>query len=205
MTLPAEAFVSSRSWRTASRAPRRRRRRAAGSSGNASIISSRTSWRTAGTSTSGTSSSSSSWICRTSFAGPSLVAQAPVHADHRELDDVGGRALDHGVDREPLAERAHLPVRRAQLRDRPATAEHRHRVAALAGLVDRPRDPLRDPRHAPAVGVDVRLRLLAGDVELVGQAEARDAVDDAEVDGLRAVPLVLASARPGPCRAPPPP
>ncbi len=121
---------------------------------------------------------------------PSLVAQAPVHADHRELDDVRRGALDHGVDREPLAERAHLPVRRPQLGDRPATAEHRHRVAALARLLDRARDPLGDARHASAVGVDVRLRLLAGDVELVGQPEARDAVDDAEVDGLRAVALV---------------
>jgi len=40
-----------------------------------------------------------------------------VAADHRHLDDVGGGALDHGVDGEALAERVLLAVARAQLGD----------------------------------------------------------------------------------------
>ena len=41
---------------------------------------------------------------------PALVAQAPVAADHRHLDDVGGAALHDGVHGQPLAQAAGLVV-----------------------------------------------------------------------------------------------
>ena len=70
--------------------------------------------------------------------------ERPLAADHRELDDVRRGALDHGVDRQALAERAHLVVAGAQLRDLPAPAPERRDVALLLGLLDRLRD---EPRH----------------------------------------------------------
>ena len=66
-----------------------------------------------------------------------LSASARWHADHRQLHDVGGGALDDGVDGQALAERAHLVVARAQLGDLAAAAEQRRHVALLAGLLDR--------------------------------------------------------------------
>ena len=49
----------------------------------------------------GPSNSSSSWIWRTRRVSP-LLGQSRLTAHHRHLDDVGGGALDHGVDREAL-------------------------------------------------------------------------------------------------------
>ncbi len=113
-------------------------------------------------------------------------------AHHRELDDVGGGALDDRVDGQALAERAHVPALRPQLGDRPAAAEQRDGEAALARVGDRALDELGHERHAAAVGVDVGLRLVALDLELLREAVGADAVDDPEVDRLGAVALVLA-------------
>src|SRR2546423_226059 len=59
-----------------------------------------------------------------------------VGTDHRDLDDVRGRALDDRVDGQALAELARLPVARADLRDLAAAAEQRAHVAVLLGLLD---------------------------------------------------------------------
>ena len=121
----------------------------------------------------------------------SLLAQPVVDPDHRHLDHVGRRALHDRVDREPLAERARLPVADADLRDRPAAAEQRRHVAVPLRLLDRPLDEVLDVREAREVGVDVLLRLLARDLQVLGEPERRDAVDDPEVDHLGDVALVL--------------
>ena len=71
---------------------------------------------TASASAAGPSNSSSSWICRTSRDCQARLPQRAVAADHRDLHDVRGGALDHHVDREPLALLAQLPAARAQLR-----------------------------------------------------------------------------------------
>ena len=68
-----------------------------------------------------------------------LLPQPLVDAHHRHLDDVGVRALHDEVDREPLAERARLAVRGAELLNRPAPADQARRVAVALGLLDRPR------------------------------------------------------------------
>src|SRR5213076_660196 len=49
--------------------------------------------------------------------------------------------------------------------------------------------------EAGEIGVDVRLRLLARDLEVLREPERRDAVDDPEVDHLRDVALVLRQRR----------
>ena len=89
-------------------------------------------------------------------AGPPRRARDWPH--HRELDDVRRRALDDGVDGEPLAELARLAS------CAPAAApEQRRHVAVLARLLDR-------LGHEAAtagkreVAVDERLRLLLLDV-----------------------------------------
>ena len=103
-----------------------------------------------------------------------LGAEAVVGADHRHLDHVGGGALHDGVDCEPFTEGARLPVRRAQLRDRPPPPEQRRHIAVRGGLRDRPRDELLHAREARQVGVDVGLGLLARDLEVLGETERRD-------------------------------
>src|SRR6202043_3059361 len=82
-------------------------------------------------------------------------------ADHRDLDDVGGGALDHRVDGQTLAERVLLAVARAQLGDLAAAAEQRRDVALLDGLRDRPLDELADRWKPLEVSRDEHGRLLA--------------------------------------------
>ena len=137
--------------------------------------------------------------------GTALVAQPPGDAHHGHLDHVGGRALHDRVHGEPLAQRARLAVRGSQLRDRSAAAEQGANVAVLLGLLDGSGDEVLNVREAREVGVDVGLRLLPRYVELIGEPERGDAVDDPEVDGFRACPARPSSATPGPCRAPRPP
>ena len=115
--------------------------------------------------------------------------------DHRDLDDVRVRALHAEVDRDALAEAARLAVRGAELGHRPAAAEQARRVPVLRRLRDRPRDERLHLREAREVRVDVRLRLLLRDVQVLGEPEGRDPVDDPEVDHLGDRPLVLRQGR----------
>src|SRR6187397_3049379 len=104
-----------------------------------------------------------------------LFPYTTLFRSHRQLEHVGGGALDHRVDREALAELAHLPVARAQLRDLPAAPEERGDVPLLRRLLDRRRHERGDPLEALEVGVDEGLGLLARDVEPVGQAVVAEA------------------------------
>jgi hypothetical protein len=63
-------------------------------------------------------------------------------------------------------------------------AERRQHIAVLARKVLGPLHVVADAGIALEVFGDVFLRLLLADAELVGEAEGRDAVDDAEVDRL---------------------
>ena len=51
-----------------------------------------------------TSNTSSSWICSSILRRQAFVAQPAVDRDHRELDQVGRGALDHGVDGRALGQ-----------------------------------------------------------------------------------------------------
>ena len=61
-----------------------------------------TSSASRGISAAGASKTSSSWIWSSMRAAKPLLAQALVEQDHGPLDQVGGRALDDGVDRRAL-------------------------------------------------------------------------------------------------------
>src|ERR1039458_9572043 len=109
-----------------------------------------------------------------------------VDAEHCELDEVGGGALQRRVDGGTLGESAHVGVARLDVGDGADAAEVRaHGLVAangFEGLVDE----AADAGVALEVSIDVGAGFLLVDAELRGQTERGDAVDDAEVDGLGA-------------------
>ena len=115
-------------------------------------------------------------------------------AHHRQLDDVGGGSLDHRVDGQPLAQRAPLALLGAQLGDRPAAAHQGGHEPVALGARDRLVDEPLHRREALEVALDVDRRLLAGDLEAIGEPEGGEAVGDPEVDHLRL--RALGRARP---------
>src|SRR5690349_3649526 len=117
-----------------------------------------------------------------------LRGERLVRAHHRDLDDVGGGALDDRVDGQPLAELARLPVAGADLGDLAAAAEQRRDVAVLLGLLDRVLHELRDGGEAGQIAVDELLRLALVGLQAVGETVGGEPVDDPVVDhlGLRA-------------------
>ena len=91
----------------------------------ADVIASRTSSASAGISSSGASKTSSSWIWRSIRAWSPSASDPAVDLEHRPLDQVGGRALDHGVDGRPLGQ-VEVPAGRVlDPVDRPPAAEDR--------------------------------------------------------------------------------
>ena len=184
-----------RTWRRSSRRRRRRRRRAAGRAGTR-----RTSPRGRARarpiiSVSGTSSSSSSCTCSTSRARrPSARSRSWMRIIATLMMSAFEPCMTKlTASRSPSD--ARLPVRRAELGDGPAPAEQARDVAVARRLLDRPLDERLHVREAREVRVDVLLRLLARDLEVLGEPERRDPVDDPEVDHLRDVALVLRQRR----------
>ena len=116
-------------WRPARSRRCRCRPPAAGRAGSARTISSATSARSAADLAVGHLEQQLVVDLQHQPGAPALVAQPPVAADHRHLDDVGGAALHDRVHRQPLAQAARLAVGRAQLGDRPPAAEQGGHVA----------------------------------------------------------------------------
>ena len=69
-----------------------------------------------------------------------------VDVEHRPLDQVGGRALDHRVDGGPLGQVRSAPVGVLDAADRPAAAEDRLDPARRLGRLQRPGDERVDAR-----------------------------------------------------------
>ena len=109
-----------------------------------------------------------------------------VEGDHGQLDEVGGGALQGGVDGGAFGETPHVGVAAGDVGDGADAAEGGADGAVAAdgfeGLVDEGADAF----VAVEVGFDVGFGFLLVDAELGGEAEGADAVDDAEVDGLGA-------------------
>ena len=105
-------------------------------------------------------------------------------ADHGDLHDVGGGALDGGVHGHPLTELlAHL-VGLGQLGDEAAAAQLGGDEALLVGGLDDLVQVAVDVGVAVQVTVDIGLGLGAGNMQVLGQGMLPHAVHDAEVDGL---------------------
>ena len=92
--------------------------------------------------------------------------QRLVDVDHRDLDDVGGAALDRGVERGPLGGLADVAVAAVQLGQVAPPAEHRRRVAVLAGLVDDLVQVVTHPAEPGEVLLHLHLGFLGGDLQL---------------------------------------
>ena len=112
--------------------------------------------------------------------------QRRAHADHRALDDIGARALDRRVDRGTLAALALGLVFGGDAREPALAAEQRFGVALLADGLQGFVDITLDAREALEVSVDHRLRFLGRHAQTPGEAPARDAVENREVDRLGA-------------------
>ena len=111
---------------------------------------------------------------------------ARVHPRHRALDDVGAGALDRRVDRGALgALRARAGSWRADVAGSASSGRTgRGEAAARARSSSVSCDVGADAGEALEIAVDHRLRLVRGHAEPAGQAPARDAVEDREVDRL---------------------
>ena len=114
----------------------------------------------------------------------------PVQVDHGQLDQVGSRALDHGVDGGALGQGAALGVGRLDLGDGAAAPEHGGDEAVVHGLLDALGQEGGDAGEAGLVAVDDLGGLGVGHAQASGQAEGGHAVDDAEVDHLGARALL---------------
>ncbi len=105
-----------------------------------------------------------------------VVPQRTVHAQHRDLDDVGGAALDRRVERHSLGHLPPLPVVAGQIGQITAPPQDRRGVAVLARLVDDLPQVVADPAEPGEIGVHLRLGVLGGDPQLLRQPVGRQAV-----------------------------
>ena len=122
---------------------------------------------------------------------PRLEAvQRVVDPDHRDLDDVGRAALDRAVHRETLAHLAHHVVRRGDLADAALSAHHRADEALLLAVSDLFVHEVLDRLVLFEIVLYIVFGFLPRHVDLGAEAECAHAVDDAEVDRLRAAPLL---------------
>ena len=110
-----------------------------------------------------------------------------VDADHGELDEVGGGALQGRVDGGALGEASLIGVARRDVWDGADAAELGADELVAADGFEGAVDEGADAGVTLEVLLDVGAGLALVDAELRGEAEGRDAVDDAEVDGLGAV------------------
>ena len=113
----------------------------------------------------------------------SFGAHARVHAHHGGLDDVRRRALNGHIERHALAKAAEVEIRRFQLRQVAPAAEKRRDIAVGLGLCD---DAVHIGAHAVVLGkiaVHVRLGLALEHADVLREAEGRDAINNAEIDG----------------------
>jgi hypothetical protein len=128
-------------------------------------------------------------------AGASLSCSQASTLDHGALDDVRRRALHRRVDGRALRRLAPLHVADVDLRQVQAPAEQRLDVTLLPGRRPRVVHVAAHAGVAVEIQVDVLLRLAALDAQLPRESEGRHAVDETEVDGLGAAPLVRGHRR----------
>ena len=112
------------------------------------------------------------------------VAQRAVGADHRDLEDVGGRPLHGRVLRHALPHLTDAEVVRRQLGDLAAAAEDRGRVPTGLRLDDRPLHVRVHVREGLEVAVEDLACLVRRDVEPLTEAVGLHAVREPVVDDL---------------------
>ena len=113
-----------------------------------------------------------------------LRPQPDIHRQHRLLDEVGGAALDRGVDGHPFGGGAGGEVAAREVRNRPPPAHQGFDVAVLGGLGKGALAVLLDLRKSFLVPVDVVRSFRARDPQGLREPEGALTVDDAEVHRL---------------------
>ena len=119
-----------------------------------------------------------------------LGFQPALHRDHRQLDQIGRRALHRRIDRGAFGAGTARTVRRIDLRQPQAAAEHGLHVAARLGRQARFVHVLLHAREARKVAVDVVGRRRTLDLQVRRQPESAHAIDQAEVDHLGVAALL---------------
>lgn len=101
----------------------------------------------------------------------SLIAELLIDQDHRPFDQIGGRALNDGVDRSAFGEVSISAGGRHDAVDRPATAQDRLNAARGQGVLECPGDEPVDTDVFLEIGVDECGRFGLGDSQACGQAK----------------------------------
>ena len=122
--------------------------------------------------------------------GDALGPEAALYLDHRELHNIGGRALNGGIDGVTLGDATHRAVRRCDVTKLAAATKHSLDIATLRGTRNSTIHICLDAWIRGEVVIDKLLSVAVGDVEPLGKAKGRDAIYDAEVGGLGAATLV---------------
>src|SRR5579864_7971143 len=113
-----------------------------------------------------------------------LALEMALYGDHRELDEIGGRALHRRVDRGALGACPARAACRANIGQEEPPPEYRFDVALLARELARALHVRRDTGMAREIAVDELLRRRALDIELRREAERAHAVYESKIDGL---------------------
>ena len=113
------------------------------------------------------------------------------HLHHRNLDEVGGGALDGRVDGVALRRLAQQSVLRVDVADIAAATQQCLYIEVFAGELQRVVQILRDFRETAVVIGDELAGVGLRNLQAVGQPEGGDAVQDAEVDRLGGAPHIL--------------
>ena len=121
-----------------------------------------------------------------------MLTQPAVNGHHGDLDQVGGRALNRGVDGDPFGGADDLTVGAAQVRHvAPAAVQGGH-IAPLSGAIQHAVHIALDPVIAGKVLVDIALGGLERNAQRAAQTVGTHAVDNPEIDRLGLTPLVCA-------------
>ena len=102
-----------------------------------------------------------------------------VDVNHGDLDDVGGAALDRGIQRGAFGGLPELTVAAVQFRQIASAAQHRRGEAVFAGLLDHTLQVVPHAAEPGEVGVHLFLGLFSGDLELRGQTVGAESVGKA--------------------------
>ena len=104
-----------------------------------------------------------------------------VYSDHRQLDQVGSRALYRGIDGIPLCIAADDGIGTVYVPEESLATEQCGDVALSLGFGNTPIHIRFNPRVRGKVTFDQGLGFCTGDIEPFAKPESRDAVDDPEV------------------------
>ena len=118
------------------------------------------------------------------FCSQFLFAKSPVDANHRDLDDVGGGALNGCVHGVSLGVASDDGVSRVDVRKIAAASEGSENITRFPRFFHTLGNVVFDARISVEITVYELLRFRSGDFHSFRQAEGGNAIDDAKVGGL---------------------